>query len=143
MQVVFHCQLSEEESDFNFDEVCDEVCKKLIIRHPHVFGNINVSDTGEVLNNWEAIKQQTKGQTTYTETLESVAVSLPALMRAQKVGKRAAKSGFDFTGTGDNFEKLKSEVEELQEAIKNGDKKSASEELGDILFCCTNMARAM
>lgn len=64
MQVVFHCQLSEEESDFNFDEVCDEVCKKLIIRHPHVFGNINVSDTGEVLNNWEAIKQQTKGQTT-------------------------------------------------------------------------------
>lgn len=143
MQVVFHCQLSEEESDFNFDEVCDEVCKKLIIRHPHVFGNINVSDTGEVLNNWEAIKQQTKGQTTYTETLESVAVSLPALMRAQKVGKRAAKSGFDFIGIDDNFKKLKSEVEELQEALKNGDKKSASEELGDILFCCTNMARAM
>ena len=83
MQVVFHTQMEREQGNFTCEDVCDEVCRKLIIRHPHVFSNVQVSDTGEVLNNWEQIKQQTKGQTTYTETLESVAVSLPALMRAQ------------------------------------------------------------
>lgn len=91
----------------------------------------------------EQVKQQTKGQTTYTETLESVAVSLPALMRAQKVGKRAAKSGFDFANTADTFAKLQSEVTELQEAIRAKDSDAAAEELGDLLFSCTNLARAL
>ncbi len=143
MQVVFHAQMEREQGHFTFEDVCDEVCRKLIIRHPHVFSNVQVSDTGEVLNNWEQIKQQTKGQTTYTETLESVAVSLPALMRAQKVGKRAAKSGFDFTGVEESFAKLQSEVAELQAVISTDDKEAAAEELGDLLFSCTNVARAL
>lgn len=100
MQVVFHAQMEREQGNFDFDDVCDEVCRKLIIRHPHVFSNVQAGNTDEAVNSWEQVKQQTKGQTTYTETLESVAVSLPALMRAQKVGKRAAKSGFDFAKYG-------------------------------------------
>lgn len=143
LQVVFHAQMEREAGHFDFQAVCDEVCRKLIVRHPHVFSTVQADDTETVLNNWEQIKQQTKGQTTYTETLESVAVSLPALMRAQKVGKRAAKSGFDFANATDSFAKLQSEVGELQEAIASGDKEAAAEELGDLLFCCTNVARAL
>ena len=143
MQVVFHAQMEREQGNFDFDDVCDEVCRKLIIRHPHVFSNVQAGNTDEAVNSWEQVKQQTKGQTTYTETLESVAVSLPALMRAQKVGKRAAKSGFDFANTADTFAKLQSEVTELQEAIQAKDSDAAAEELGDLLFSCTNLARAL
>ena len=128
MQVVFHAQMEREQGNFDFDDVCDEVCRKLIIRHPHVFSNVQAGNTDEAVNSWEQVKQQTKGQTTYTETLESVAVSLPALMRAQKVGKRAAKSGFDFANTADTFAKLQSEVTELQEAIQAKDSDAAAEE---------------
>lgn len=143
MQVVFHAQMEREQGNFDFDDVCDEVCRKLIIRHPHVFSNVQAGNTDEAVNSWEQVKQQTKGQATYTETLESVAVSLPALMRAQKVGKRAAKSGFDFANTDDTFAKLQSEVTELQEAIQAKDSDAAAEELGDLLFSCTNLARAL
>lgn len=143
LQVVFHTQIEREKQSFNLDDVCDEVCKKLIIRHPHVFGEVTVNSMSELLNNWDAIKQETKGQTTFTETLESVAVSLPALMRAQKVGKRAAKCGFDFTSADDAFEKLQSETEELREAIDSGDKAAMEDELGDLLFSCVNTARQM
>lgn len=143
MQVVFHAQMEREQGNFDFDDVCDEVCRKLIIRHPHVFSNVQAGNTDEAVNSWEQVKQQTKGQTTYTEMLESVAVSLPALMRAQKVGKRAAKSGFDFANTADTFAKLQSEVTELQEAIQAKDSDAAAEELGDLLFSCTNLARAL
>ena len=135
--------MEREQGNFDFDDVCDEVCRKLIIRHPHVFSNVQAGNTDEAVNSWEQVKQQTKGQTTYTETLESVAVSLPALMRAQKVGKRAAKSGFDFANTADTFAKLQSEVTELQEAIQAKDSDAAAEELGDLLFSCTNLARAL
>ena len=96
LQIIFHCRIEEEKSCFDFDDICDELCKKLIIRHPHVFGDITVSDSGEVLKNWDSIKKETKGQTSYTETLTSVAKSLPALMRAQKVGKRAMRAGNGF-----------------------------------------------
>ena len=92
LQVVFHTVLAEEENAFRFEDVCDEICKKLIVRHPHVFGDVKVNDTADVLKNWDAIKKETKGQERYTDTLESVARSLPALARAQKVGKRAARA---------------------------------------------------
>ncbi len=143
LQVVFHTQIEREQQSFNLDDVCDEVCKKLIVRHPHVFGEVTVNNMGELLNNWEAIKQETKGQTTYTETLESVAVSLPALIRAQKVGKRAAKCGFDFPSAEESLAKLETETVELREAIASGDMAAMEDELGDLLFCCVNTARKM
>ena len=133
--------LEEEKSCFDFDDICDELCKKLIIRHPHVFGDITVSDSGEVLKNWDSIKKETKGQTSYTETLTSVAKSLPALMRAQKVGKRAMRAGMDFSCVSDAVERVKSETDELEEAIRSGKKDDIYEELGDLLFSCVNTAR--
>ena len=141
LQVVFHCQIERESENFVFNDVCDEVCKKLIIRHPHVFGDVIVGNTEDVLKNWDSIKKETKGQESYTDTLKSVAKSLPALMRAQKVGKRAAKSGMDFKDLKDALEGLKSEIIELEEAINSGDQANISEELGDVLFSCTNVAR--
>lgn len=141
LQVVFHCQLETEKDSFNFENVCDEICKKLIIRHPHVFSDVTVSDCNEVLNNWESIKQHTKGQTTYTETLKSVPKTFPALMKAQKIGKRAAKSGMDFESLSDALAKLKSEISELDEAVRSGNTEDMKEELGDVLFSCTNVAR--
>ncbi|MBQ8515893.1 MAG: nucleoside triphosphate pyrophosphohydrolase [Ruminococcus sp.] len=143
LQVVFHTQIEREAGHFELDDVCDEVCKKMIIRHPHVFGEVTVSGTGEVLKNWEAIKQQTKGQTTYTETLESVAVSLPALLRAQKVGKRAAKSGMDFADAASALENIHTEVHELEEAAASHNTEQMADELGDVLFSCVNAARKL
>lgn len=141
LQVVFHCRIEEENNSFNFDDVCDEICQKLIVRHPHVFGEITVDSTGEVLKNWDAIKMKTKGQETYTDTLESVAKSLPALMRAQKVGKRAMRAGMDFRCADDAIACISAEKAEFDEAVAEGDKKHIEEEIGDLLFSCVNAAR--
>ncbi len=141
LQVAFHCQIENENNNFDFNDICDELCKKLIVRHPHVFGQVTVSDSGEVLKNWDKIKKETKGQKTYADTLESVAKSLPALMRAQKLGKRAMRAGMDFENTQDAFDCIKNETQELEEAMKNGDKLQIEEELGDLLFSCVNTAR--
>ena len=141
LQVVFHCVLAEEEQAFDFEAVCDEVCKKLIVRHPHVFGDVKAEDTAAVLKNWDAIKKETKGQERYTDTLESVAKSLPALSRAQKVGKRAARAGMDFRCADDAFACVEAERKELAEAMQSGDKARMEDELGDLLFSCVNTAR--
>ena len=141
LQVVFHSQIKTEEKIFCFEDVCNDICQKLVIRHPHVFGEVKVDGCEQVLTNWEQIKQQTKGQTTYTETLKSVPKTFPALMRAQKVGKRAAKSGMDFADVKDAIERLKSEIAELEEAVAENNPDKIKDELGDVLFSCTNVAR--
>lgn len=141
MQVVFHARLEEEEGRFNFDDVCDGVCKKLVERHPHVFGDVKVDGTDQVLTNWESIKRSQKGQTSYTESLRSVPAVLPGLMRSEKVQSRAAKSGFDYPDANWAMDDLKSEVRELEEAISQGDPEAIDEELGDLLFSCVNVAR--
>ncbi len=94
LQVVFHAQMEREKGGFTLDDVADGICKKLILRHPHIFGNVQVANSAEVLANWEAIKKREKAQKTTTDTLTSVARSLPALIRAEKVQKKAAKAGF-------------------------------------------------
>ena len=141
LQVVFHCRIEEETESFNFDDVCDEICKKLIIRHPHVFGDVTANTTDQVLKNWYAIKMETKGQEKYTDTLTSDAKSLPALMRAQKVGKRAMRAGMDFRCAEDAVACISNEKAELDAAIANGDKANIEEEIGDLLFSCVNAAR--
>lgn len=143
LQIVFHAQIEEEFNHYKLDDIANDVCQKLIIRHPHVFGNIDADNVDTVLKNWDNIKKETKGQETYSDTLKSVPKVFPALMRAQKLGKRAARAGMDFKGNDDCFESLKSEVYELEEALNNGDKNSAEEELGDLLFSCANMARKL
>ncbi|MBQ3265781.1 MAG: nucleoside triphosphate pyrophosphohydrolase [Ruminococcus sp.] len=140
MQVIFHSLMEEEAGRFDFDDVCDEVCKKLIIRHPHVFGNIEADTPEEVLKNWDAIKMQSKAQS-IADSVDDVARSLPALMRAQKVQKRSAKSGMDFRDAADAAAKVPEEQAELFAAIDSGDHEKIEEELGDLLFSVVNVAR--
>lgn len=141
MQVIFHSIMEEEEGRFDFDGVCDDVCQKLIIRHPHVFGNIEADTPEEVLKNWDAIKMRTKSQQSVADSVDDVARSLPALMRAQKVQKRSAKSGMDFKDVNDAAAKVPEEQQELFAAIESGDKDKIEEELGDLLFSVVNIAR--
>ena len=132
---------SKRNREISILTMCDGICKKLIIRHPHVFGDVSVSSTGKVLQNWAQIKQETKGQTTHTQTLQSVPKTFPALMRAQKVQKRAAKTGFDYPDLYWAMGDLESELDELQCAIEDEDPQQCFEELGDVLFSAVNMAR--
>lgn len=138
LQVVFHARIEEEKGNFAFADSVNDVCQKLIIRHPHVFGDVTVADSGEVLKNWNDIKQQTKGQETYTETLRSVCTALPALMRAQKIGKRAQRAGLDFPDAEAALESLESEIAEVR-AAKTPE--NEAEELGDMLFAAVNAVR--
>lgn len=96
LQVVFHTSIEEDAGRFDLDAVADGICKKLIYRHPHVFGDVSVSSTGEILSNWEELKQKEKGQATQADAVDAVARSLPALWRAEKMKKKAAKAGFDW-----------------------------------------------
>lgn len=143
LQVVFHTEIETEKKSFNLDDVANDVCKKLIVRHPHVFSNIKADDVGTVLKNWDAIKKETKGQESFTQTLKSVPKILPALMRAQKLGKRASRAGMDFDDVTLAFDSLKSEVLEVEKAIMSGDKLSIAEEIGDLLFSCVNVSRLL
>ena len=143
MQVVFHSRISSEEGSFDFDQVADGIFKKLILRHPHVFGDISVENSDEVLKNWDEIKKKEKGQNTVAETLKSVPKVFPALIRSQKVQKRAAKTGFDYTDAAMAFGDLKSEVAELEEAMSRSDPDDCFEELGDLLFSVVNVARML
>lgn len=139
LQVVFHARMEQEAGRFDLDDVADGVCKKLIFRHPHVFGDVSVSGTGEVLTNWEALKRQEKGQATNTDALEAVARSLPALWRAEKVQKKAKKAGFDWPDISGALDKLSEELEELKAAAADGT--NVEEELGDLLFSAVNVSR--
>ncbi len=141
MQVVFHAQMEQEAGQFDFDTVSDGVCKKLIERHPHVFGNVSISGVDDVLTNWDAIKRKTKKQKTTTQSMLSVPRELPALMRATKLQKKAADVGFDWSEVTGALDKLEEEIAELRQAISNNDKENMAEELGDILFSAVNVSR--
>lgn len=141
LQVAFHTQIEKEENSFEFSDVCDGICKKLIERHPHVFGDINVSSTDEVLTNWDNIKRKSKGQKTQGSSMLKVPKELPALMRAQKIQSKAKKAGFDWDNIDGAFEALYSEIEELKSAMKNKDAEEIKNEMGDLLFSCVNVSR--
>lgn len=141
LQVVFHSVMEEEKGSFDISDVCDEVCQKLIIRHPHVFADTIADTPDEVLKNWDQIKMQTKSQKSQSEVLGSVSKALPALMYSQKIQKKAAKVGFDFENTDDALNKVSEELTELKTAIDNNDNENMSEELGDLLFSVVNVAR--
>lgn len=139
LQVVFHSSIEEDSGHFHLNDVADGVCKKLIFRHPHVFGQASVSGTNDVLVNWEALKRQEKGQSTYTDTLDAVARSLPALWRAEKIQKKARKAGFDWPDVSGALDKLEEETGELKQAIRDGS--NVEEEFGDLLFAAVNVSR--
>ena len=141
LQIVFHSQMEAESGRFDFNDVADEICKKLITRHPHIFSDTVVSGSEQVLDNWEQIKKVSKGQALASQTLDAVPKQLPALMRAQKCQARAAKAGFDYSELSQALQDLKSEIAELEAEIEAKDRLKALEELGDLMFSCVNIAR--
>ncbi len=141
LQVVFHCSIAEEKGDYNFREVVDGICSKLINRHPHVFGNRKAGDCNGALKNWEASKRREKGIDSYTRMLEDIPKALPSLMRSYKVQQKAALAGFDWDNIEDVMEKVKEEVSELEEVYKSGKMNRIKEEIGDLLFAVVNLAR--
>ena len=141
MQILLHCQMETEAGNFTFADVADELAQKLIIRHPHVFGDEHCETPDEVLVTWNRVKEETKQRKTVTASMESVPKELPALMRAQKVQAKAAKVGFDWEDISGAIDKIHSECDEFEESLSEGNNEHISEELGDLLFSCVNAAR--
>ena len=141
MLIVLNSCIAEENGNFNFDDICDGVSKKMILRHPHVFKNLKVSGTDEILENWDRIKRQEKKQTSYTDTLLAVPKALPALIKAEKVQCRAKKAGFDWDEVNGALDKVLEEANEVAVEVKNGNTQNASMELGDLLFAIVNLSR--
>lgn len=139
MQIVFHARMAEEAGRFDLQDVIDEVVDKLIRRHPHVFGETQVQGSDDVLRNWEAIKKEEK--TERKHVLDGVTQGLPALLRAYKMQGKAAKVGFDWPDSEGVWAKVQEELDELREALANGDAQAAENELGDVLFAVVNYAR--
>ena len=139
MQVVFHADIEHDRGRFDMDDVIDGVVKKLVFRHPHVFGDAHEDSAEGVLVSWEALKRQEKGQASTTDALNSVARSLPGLWRAEKLQSKAAKAGFDWPDISGALDKLDEEVSELRQAVDAGS--NVQEELGDVLFAAVKVAR--
>ena len=141
LQVVFHARIEDEAGVFTMDDVANDICAKLIHRHPHVFGNVVADNTDAVLSNWEQIKSEEKSRVTVTDKLRAIPPMLPALMRAEKVGKKA--KCFDFSNADEVMDKLKEEMRELEEAIAKGDQENVQEEMGDLLLTVTSLCRKL
>ncbi len=141
LQAAFHAVMKNEQGAFNSTDVISRVVKKLIFRHSHIFGGDKAEDENSALGVWEKNKMKEKHQTTYTESLKAVPNNFPACMRAQKVGKRAAKSGMDFISAISAAEKMGEEAAELLRALRKGDKDAVAEEAGDLLFSAVNTCR--
>ena len=141
LQVALHSEMESEQNRFDLNGVVDGLCKKLIIRHPHVFGEAQADSVEKVLSNWDEIKNKTKGRKTVTDSMLSVPRELPALMRATKIQKKAADVGFDWQNSDGAFDKLYEEFDELQEAVEQGSRESIEEEFGDLLFAAVNVSR--
>ncbi len=141
MLIVLNSCIAEENGEFNFDDICDGISKKMILRHPHVFKNLKVSGTDEILQNWDRIKRQEKKQTSYTDTLLAVPKAMPALLRAEKVQRRAKKAGFDWDEASGALSKVLEEANEVTKEVNSGNELNASIELGDLLFAVVNLSR--
>ena len=141
LQIVLHTEMESEKGSFTFDDVANDIVQKLVVRHPHVFGDVVANDTAEALNSWDAAKLKSKGQKSQTESMLSVPREFPALMRAQKIQHKAAKIGFDWDNVSGAVDKLYEEIDELKTAMDQGKKADIEEEFGDVLFSCVNIAR--
>lgn len=133
--------MEKEKGSFDFSDVCDGICKKLVERHPHVFGSVSVENTDDVLRNWDDIKRKSKGQKTQGSAMEKIPKELPALMRSEKIQSKAKKAGFDWDEIDGALEALECEIKELKEAMAKGKENETFEEMGDVLFSCVNVSR--
>ena len=145
LQVVFHARLAEEQGSFAFTDVVTAICDKMIRRHPHVFADLAVDDAEAVHANWERIKaaeREAKGGSAEPSVLAGVAQSLPGLVRAEKLQRRAARVGFDWDALGAVFDKVQEELDECRATLtQEADLSERTHEIGDLLFSCVNLAR--
>lgn len=158
LQVVFHSVIAEKEGVFNLDDIANQMSQKLVRRHSHIFGKDQASSPDEVLSVWEKNKMNEKGQQTFSETLADLPQSLPALMRSEKLQKRAAKAGFDWPDAQGGHDKIFEEMEEIRQAFKDAQAPTFTkidtlsepqlfskieDEVGDLLFAAVNFSRLM
>lgn len=141
MQVMLHAQIAKDRGDFSINDVLRSITDKLIRRHPHVFGDVDADDTETVLENWEAIKRSEAGYEDRVSVLDGVPVSLPGLLRAQKIQNRAARVGFDWDTVADVLPKLEEELNEVKVSVEQGDRAEIEMEIGDLLFSVVNLCR--
>lgn len=139
LQVVLHAQIAKENKKFNFNDVINSINKKMVSRHPHVFGDVKVKNSDEVLINWEKLKKEEKPHT--NNIFQDIPLSLPALLKALKISKKVSKIGFEWPSKNDLLKTLNKEIIEFKEAITQNNKEKQSEELGDLLFMIVNIAR--
>jgi tetrapyrrole methylase family protein/MazG family protein len=140
LQPVFHAVIAEEKGDFTIDGVLEAICAKLVVRHPHVFGDQVINTADEQVENWERIKKREKGEERKS-ALAGVPPHLPALLKAQKITEKAARVGFDWEHTDQVFAKVLEELHEFEETMTIGDEKRMEAELGDLLFAVVNLGR--
>ena len=139
LQVAMHARMEEEAGRCTFDDVANDICQKMIHRHPHVFGDVKADTVGQVLSNWESIKSEEKQRETVTDKLRAIPRQYPALMRAYKVGKKAKM--MDFPDIASVLEKVGEELLEVKEALAAGNSEALAEEIGDLLLSVTSLAR--
>jgi tetrapyrrole methylase family protein/MazG family protein len=154
-QITFFARVAKERGEFTIDDVIEQVHEKMVRRHPHVFGDVEAGDSTEVLKNWEAIKAEekrakAKGESQATSILDGVSTKAPALMEAHQISTKVARVGFDWKNVAEIFDKMQEELDELREAIKahadtndEEDHAKVREEIGDLLFVITNIARRL
>lgn len=139
MHVVFYAKMGSEKGQFDIKDVCDQLCEKLIYRHPHVYGTVKAETAGQVVENWEQLKQKEKGGN--KTVLAGVPTSLPTLIKAYRIQDKARAVGFDWNKREDVWPKVKEEIGEFEAEVGNMDKQRAEAELGDLLFSLVNAAR--
>ncbi len=138
LQVVYHARMAEEAGHFNFGDVVEAISSKMVRRHPHVFGEASVTNARDQSNAWEALKAQEKPR---ERILSDVPVGLPALTRAAKLGRRAARVGFEWPDIEGARNKVEEELAELDEAVRSGDRDAIESEMGDMFFALVNVCR--
>lgn len=141
LQIVFHCQIAREDNRFDLQVVARKCCEMLVRRHPHVFGDASAKSPEEVEKQWEEIKKTESRTAKRSSLLDGVPEHLPALAKAQKLQKKAAKAGFDWEDIQGPLEKIHEEVEEVKDALEKGDQAHLYEEIGDLLFAVVSLAR--
>lgn len=143
LQVIFHSVIGKEDGYFNISDVIEAITSKMIYRHPHVFGDISVNNSKEVLDNWDELKKTEKNYETLTEEINGIAKTLPSLIKAHKVQKKVAKVGFDFESIDDAVKKIEEEITEVLDVYKTNNREKIITEVGDLLFACVNVSRLL
>ena len=141
LQVIFHSTIAKQNNEFELEDVIDGICKKIIYRHPHVFEQKKANDKTQAMQSWESQKNKEKNYKTTSESMKNIPKDLPALMKANKIQKKAKDVGFDWDNIDDVVKKIEEEKNELIQAKQKNDKENIKEEAGDLLFSVVNLVR--